>query len=75
MFLALLVPQCVSRLHILVALFTMSLSIALKSAGMSQWNIAVATVAGASLGTALLLYRDKKNARSRTPAKSDEVHS
>uniref|UniRef100_B8J4H6 AzlC family protein n=1 Tax=Desulfovibrio desulfuricans (strain ATCC 27774 / DSM 6949 / MB) TaxID=525146 RepID=B8J4H6_DESDA len=75
MFLALLVPQCVSRLHILVALFTMSLSIALKSAGMSQWNIAVATVAGASLGTALLLYRDKKNARSRTPAKFDEVHS
>ncbi len=62
MFLALLVPQCVSRLHVLIALFTMTLSIALKVSGMSQWNIAVATVVGASLGTALLLYRDKKEA-------------
>ena len=76
MFLALLVPQCVSRLHVLVALFTMTLSIALKSAGMSQWNIAVATVAGASLGTVLLLYREKKeHARARTSAQSDEVRS
>ena len=76
MFLALLVPQCVSRLHILVALFTMSLSIALKSAGISQWNVAVATVAGASLGTALLLYREKKeNTRPHTPAKPREVSS
>ena len=55
MFLALLVPQCVSLLHVLVALFTTVLSIALKAAGMSQWNVAVATVLGASLG-ALLLY-------------------
>ena len=76
MFLALLVPQCVSRLHILVALFTMSLSIALKSAGMSQWNVAVATVAGASLGTALLLYRgEKENTRPRADAKPREVRS
>ena len=55
MFLALVVPQCVSRLHIVVAVFTTSLSIALKAAGMSQWNVAVATVLGASLGV-LLLY-------------------
>ncbi|MDD4700664.1 MAG: AzlC family ABC transporter permease [Desulfovibrio sp.] len=62
MFIALLVPQCVNRLHVLIAIFTMTLSIALKVAGMSQWNIAVATVVGASLGTALLLYKDKKDA-------------
>lgn len=57
MFLALLVPQCVSRLHVLVALFTAVLSIALKAAGMSQWNVAVATVLGASLGVLLLCVR------------------
>ncbi|WP_417292792.1 AzlC family ABC transporter permease [Desulfovibrio porci] len=57
MFLALLVPQCVSRLHVLVALFTTVLSIALKAAGMSQWNVAVATVLGASLGVLLLYAR------------------
>ena len=62
MFLALLVPQCVNRLHVLVAIFTMTLSIALKAAGMSQWNVAVATVVGASLGSALLVYKDKKDA-------------
>ena len=62
MFLALLVPQCVNRLHVLVAIFTMTLSIALKAAGMSQWNVAVATVVGASLGTALLRYKNKKDA-------------
>ena len=57
MFLALLVPQCVSRLHVLVALFTAALSIALKAAGMSQWNVAVATILGASLGVLLLYAR------------------
>ena len=57
MFLALLVPQCVSRLHVLVALFTTALSIALKAAGMSQWNVAVATILGASLGVLLLYAR------------------
>ncbi len=55
MFLALLVPQCASRLHVLVAVFTGALSVALKAGGMSQWNVAVATVAGASLGLALSL--------------------
>ena len=60
MFLALLVPQCVDRLHVLVALFTRALSVALRALGMSQWNIALATVVGASLGTALLCLRDGK---------------
>lgn len=56
MFLALLVPQCSSKLHLLVAIFTMLLSIALKTAGMAQWNVAIATVAGASLGLVLSIY-------------------
>ncbi|MBO4301358.1 MAG: AzlC family ABC transporter permease [Desulfovibrio sp.] len=58
MFLALLVPQCVSRLHVVVALFTAVLSIAFRGVGMSQWNIALATVIGASLGVWLLRRRD-----------------
>lgn len=53
MFLALLVPQCQSRLHLLVAIFTMCLSIALKVSGLGQWNVAVATIVGATLGLAL----------------------
>lgn len=60
MFLALLVPQCASRLHLLVAIFTMALSIALKAAGMTQWNVAIATIIGATLG--LVLSERGKNA-------------
>lgn len=59
MFLALLVPQCSSRLHILVAIFTGCLSIALKAGGMSQWNVALSTIAGATLGLLLSMQEDK----------------
>ncbi len=57
MFLALLVPQCSSRLHFLVAIFTLCLSVALKCQGMSQWNIALATIAGATLGLLCSLHK------------------
>ena len=82
MFLALLVPQCVSRLHVLVALFTTTLSISLKAAGMTQWNIAVATVLGASLGTWLLVRKAQHEGApidlacaAHTPAKDCEAAS
>ena len=68
MFLALLVPQCVSRLHVLVAIVTAILSLSLKLAGMGQWNVVVATVLGASLGVALL-HRNK----SALPEKKEET--
>lgn len=55
MFIALLVPQCSSKRHLVVAIFTLCLSIALKAAGMSQWNVAVATMAGATLGLVMTL--------------------
>lgn len=55
MFLALLAPQCSSQLHLLVAIFTLCLSIALKTCGMSQWNVALASIAGATLGLVLSL--------------------
>lgn len=58
MFIALLVPQCSSRLHLLIAIFTLCLSIALKSSGLGQWNVALATVAGATLGLVLSLRKD-----------------
>lgn len=74
MFLALLVPQCVSRLHVLVALLTAALSIGLKGAGMSQWNVALATVLGASLGTLLLCRKQPRDpACLPGPAPRDEV--
>lgn len=60
MFLALLVPQCSSRIHLLTAIFTICLSIALKSAGLGAWNVAVATICGASLGLALSLLHEKR---------------
>ncbi|MCR5813881.1 MAG: AzlC family ABC transporter permease [Desulfovibrio sp.] len=59
MFLALLVLQCLSRLHVLVALFTLALAVGLKYLGMTQWNIALATIIGASLG-AMLVTREKR---------------
>lgn len=58
MFLALLVPQCSSSLHIIVAIFTLCLSIALKALGMTAWNVALATIAGASLGLLLSLRKE-----------------
>ena len=67
MFLALLVPQCVSRLHVLVAIVTAILSLSLKLAGMGQWNVVVATVLGATLGV-ILLHRNK----SALPEKKEE---
>ena len=59
MFIALLVPQFSSRIHLLVAIFALCLSIALKVSGMDQWNVAIATVAAASLGLILSLTSKK----------------
>lgn len=53
MFLALLVPQCRSRLHVLVAVLAMVFSVGLKLAGAGQWNVIIATVAAATCGTFL----------------------
>lgn len=50
MFIALLIPQCSSKIHALVAIFSGCLSIALKLSGLGAWNVALATVVGATLG-------------------------
>lgn len=62
MFIALLIPQCSSSLHVLVALFTLVLSIGLKVAGLSQWNVAIATISGATLGLLLSWPRKDREA-------------
>lgn len=50
MFLALLVPQCRQRLHVVVALVALVMSISLRLGGLGQWNVILATVAAAILG-------------------------
>ncbi|MEG2171792.1 MAG: AzlC family ABC transporter permease [Desulfovibrionaceae bacterium] len=53
MFLALLVPQCRERLHVVVALVALVLSVGLRLAGLGQWNVCIATVLAAMLGVYL----------------------
>ena len=53
MFLALVVPQCRSRLHLLVGCFALLCSVSFKLAGMQHWNVVTATVAAATLGAYL----------------------
>ncbi|MCR4667343.1 MAG: AzlC family ABC transporter permease [Desulfovibrio sp.] len=59
MFLALLVLQCISRLHAFCAILTLVLSVGLKYAGMTSWNIALATILGASVGC-MLSFRETR---------------
>ena len=61
MFLALLIPQCKTRLYTVVALFGGVCSIALKVAGAGQWNVIVATLLAATLGTFLSFYQERKS--------------
>ncbi len=70
MFLALFIPQCQTRLHVLVGVFAGCASIALKLGGLGQWNVIVATVLAASLG--LFLSRFKRQSQENTPAHSTQ---
>ena len=55
MFLALLIPQCRTRLHVVTALVAVGISVGLKLHGAGQWNVIAATVAAATLGAWLSL--------------------
>ncbi len=57
MFLALFIPQCQTRLHVLVGLFAGGASMALKINGFDQWNVILATVLAATLGLFLSKWR------------------
>ncbi|MDO5538384.1 MAG: AzlC family ABC transporter permease [Desulfovibrionaceae bacterium] len=53
MFLALLIPQCTDRLHILTALLAAIFSVSLRAAGLGSWNVVLASVLAAGIGTLL----------------------
>ncbi len=53
MFLALLIPQCRTRVHVLVAACGGLASVGLKSAGFGQWNVIIATLVAATIGLVL----------------------
>ncbi len=56
MFLALLVPQFRSNLHVAVAIFAGSASVILKYVGLGQWNVILATLLAATFGLWLHYY-------------------
>ena len=49
--LALLVPMCEGRLHLLLALLAAALSVILTLSGAGSWSVIIATVATATVGT------------------------
>lgn len=51
MFVALLIPQCIDRLHVLTALFAAIFSVAMKAGGLTSWNVVLASVLAAGIGT------------------------
>lgn len=56
MFLALLVPQCMNRLHVLTAILAAIFSITMHAVGITQWNIVLATIFAASISTILFFF-------------------
>ena len=63
MFLALLVPLCEDRLHLLLALLAAVLSVILTLSGAGSWSVIIATVVTATVGT--LLTRPQPSAARR----------
>ena len=62
LFLALLIPQCTDRLHTLTALLAAFFSVALHLAGLHQWNVVLATMLAATMGTMLARRAQGKGA-------------
>lgn len=59
MFLALLLPQCLRRLHFFAALLAGALSVGLVFAGVGRWNVILATLITSTIGAFLVTYRDR----------------
>lgn len=57
MFLALLIPQCTDRLHVLAAILGGLFSVTLRMAGLDQWNVVLGTIAAAAICAALVRRR------------------
>jgi len=56
MFIALVVGQVRDRVHVLVGLVSAALALVLFAVGMQQWNVIVATLCGAGLGTGVAVW-------------------
>lgn len=61
MFIALVVAQVKDKTHIFVGLASAALSLALFGAGVTQWNVILATLAGATLGTGVASWTSKQS--------------
>ncbi len=59
MFMALLAPLCRDRLHAMVALLSGVLSVMLALAGLGRWNVILATLIAATIGTLLMVRGGK----------------
>ena len=59
MFIALLVPLCWERLHLLIVMVSALLSIGLNMVGFGRWSVIVATMMAATLGLYLVHRRDR----------------
>ena len=61
MFVALVVAQIKDRVHVFVGLASAALSLVFFSAGITQWNVILATLAGASIGTGVGIWTSKRS--------------
>jgi 4-azaleucine resistance transporter AzlC len=61
MFIALLVLQLRKKLHVIVAIFSGVLSLGLWSAGVTQWNVILAAILGATLGAGVETWVKQKS--------------
>lgn len=71
MFIALLILQVNSKIHIWVALAGGLLSLIIWGVGITQWNVILATVVGATLGAVVETVR-KKNVPNRSEQEGEE---
>ena len=69
MFIALLIPQCTDRLHILAAILAAFFSVTLRMAGLDQWNVVLGTIISATLCTII----EHNMPGSHQPADKDAV--
>ena len=65
MFMALLAPLCRDRLRIFIAALAAVLSVMLVLAGAGRWNVILATLISATVGTLLVQRRDSQSAKRK----------
>lgn len=66
MFIALLVPLCINKLKILIALFSALASIFFFLLGFDRWSIIIATILAATLGTYLVCRQEQREEKDNS---------